>query len=111
MSAYNKNNIVQNYSFVVTCEALANLKNGHISYNEFPVTNKDIMEKVQISYNEFSEEKLSYTINTTASFRCNHGFLLSGSESSTCETFRNWSHQIPVCEQGKKLTNSFVSHT
>ena len=100
MSAYNKNNIVQNYSFVVTCEALANLKNGQISYNELPVTNKDIMEKVQIRYNEFSEEKLRYTINTTASFRCNHGFSLSGSESSTCETSRNWSHQTPICEQG-----------
>ena len=84
------------------------MENGHISYSELAVINKDIIENVQISYNEFPEKLLRYPVNTSASFRCNHGFSLNGSESSTCQTSRKWSQQVPLCEQGNEITHCLM---
>ena len=94
----------------MTCEALVNLENGQISYNKLPVT-IDIIQKVQISFNELPQINLGYIVNTTASFSCNHGYILNGSESSTCETSKNWSQPAPICEQGSQIKNCFAFQT
>ena len=42
-----------------------------------------------------------YPVNTVASFTCNSGYALSGSESSTCETSGTWNEQDQMCNQGE----------
>ena len=69
---------------VVTCTALSPPSNGQISYNEPSMT-----------YGE-------YPVDTKASFTCNQGYSLSGSESRTCETSGNWNQETPTCNQSNE---------
>ena len=42
----------------------------------------------------------SYHVYTMASFSCNHGYSLSGSDSSICLDSKTWSKPAPSCLQG-----------
>ena len=64
---------------VVTCDPLQNLENGDINYNESLLTNGE------------------YPVDTLASFMCNRGYDLSGSDSGTCQTSGDWDQQTPTC--------------
>ena len=41
-----------------------------------------------------------YPLNTQASFKCNSGYKLEGSSSSTCQDQGSWNNEIPTCIQG-----------
>ena len=62
---------------VVTFTSLS-LENGQIIYNDSQVNNE-------------------YHVDTVATFTCNYGYSLSGSESSRCTTSGNWINEIPTC--------------
>ena len=57
-----------------------NLENGHVDYNSSTV--KD----------EF------YHVGTVASFKCNDGYGLSGSQSSLCQASGIWDKETPKCD-------------
>ena len=61
---------------VVTCMSLS-LENGQISYNDTKVNNE-------------------YHVDTVATFTCNYGYSLSGSESG------NWNKETPTCNLSTK---------
>ena len=63
-----------------------NLNNGQINYNGSPLANQ------------------GYPVKTVASFTCNDGYFLMGSDSTTCQTSGNWNHNTPSC--GKLMSNS-----
>ena len=65
----------------VTCSSLS-LSNDEVSYSGSAVNGE-------------------YPVNTVASFTCNSGYALSGSESSTCETSGTWNEQYQMCNQGE----------
>ena len=46
-----------------------------------------------------------YYVDTMASFSCNHGYSLSGSDSSICQTSEGgtWNKQTPSCIQGDEM--------
>ena len=67
---------------VVTCISLS-LENGQISYNDTQVNNE-------------------YHVDTVATFTCNYGYSLSGSESSRCATSGNWNKETPKCNLSTK---------
>ena len=66
------------YLVEVTCSALESILNGGVSYDR-------------------DSSDGQYPFNTTASFSCNSEYLLSGSDSRTCQTSGDWSQQTPVC--------------
>ena len=67
------------------------------------------LEDGQIDYTEAAEINGEYPVGTVASFSCNSGLSLSGSESSICQMSGNWKQQSQICNAGKmkyyKLTN------
>ena len=63
------------------CEILQTLENGQVSY---------------IGSEEASED---FPVDTTASFMCDYGYSLNGSNSSVCQTDGNWDPQSPTCDQ------------
>ena len=75
--------ILSTYFSVVICEALQLPENGDISYNESLVRNE------------------GYTVDTLASFTCNSGYNLNGSDSSICRNSGNWNQETPTCDRGK----------
>ena len=68
---------------IVTCGSLS-IENGQVTYNASGVTYGDL---------EF------YHVDTMASFSCNSGYILSGSDSSICLTSGGgtWNDQTPTC--------------
>ena len=77
----------------VTCESLI-IANGQVIYNASGVTNADV---------EF------YYVDTMASFSCNPGYSLSGSDTSIYQDSGGgtWNQQTPTCIQGDKMITSF----
>ena len=73
---------------VVTCTSLS-LENGQISYNDSQLNN-------------------DYHVDTVATFTCNYGYTLSGSESSTCLTSGAWSQKTPNCTQSNEKKIFFL---
>ena len=55
-----------------------------------------------VSYTPRSVTDGRYRINTVATFQCDDGYYLSGTNSTTCESsgflIANWSEQTPTCE-------------
>ena len=92
---YHFSHIFENIISIVTCGSL-NVENGQVNYNATGVTAADV---------EF------YYVDTVASFSCNSGYSVSGSDSSICQTFEGgtWNEQTPVCIQGGEIINSFLS--
>ena len=70
---------------VPSCEALQDLANGDISYNESNV------------------ESVRYPVSTMATFTCDYGYILNGSDSSICQDSLNWDQQTPTCDQSMVL--------
>ena len=67
----------------VTCQGLS-LGNGRVNYNKSPVNG-------------------AYPVHTTASFQCNVGYYLQGSQSSICladGSSGQWNKQTSRCMQG-----------
>ena len=74
----------------VTCSAIV-LKNGEVTYTTAQING-------------------GYPIDTEATFLCSSQSKLSGSNSSTCQAFKNsgnWKPQIPTCN----LSNTNRSNT
>ena len=71
--------------FVVTCPALI-LQNGEVNY-------------------DLSQVFEGYPVETVASFACNDGFMLSGSNTTTCQTSGVWSLETPVCTRSNENIN------
>ena len=69
--------------FVVTCEALQDPENGYI-----------------FTYIGTRVGSGEYATDTTAFFRCDHGYNLNGSEASNCVVPGIWDEPVPTCEQG-----------
>ena len=81
-------NACQNILTTVTCTAL-NLTNGQITYDQDTATNEE------------------YPVGTIATFTCSHGYSLSGSDLSICQTLRSWNQQVPTCNLSTKIINNF----
>ena len=75
----------------VTCEPLS-LKNGQVTYNASEVTEHSF---------EF------YYAGAMATFSCQDGYHLSGSDTSICQASKTWSGQTPSCIEGNKLWTPF----
>ena len=90
---YNLIHIYENISTAVTCISLT-IENGQVTYNASGLTAEDV---------EF------YYVNTMASFSCNPGYSLSGSDSNICQTFGGgtWNKQMPECFQGDEIITVF----
>ena len=73
----------------VICESLS-IENGQVIYNASGVTSGDV---------EF------YYVDTVASFSCNPGYSLSGSDSTICQTSEGgtWNEQAPSCIQSDEM--------
>ena len=76
------------------------IENGQVNYNASGVTNGN---------------SKYYYVDTMASFSCNFGYSLSGSDSSICQISGGgtWNPHIPICIQGDEITTLFcllVSH-
>ena len=71
------------------------IENGQVNYNASEVTNGD---------SEY------YYVDTMASFSCNFGFSLSGSNSSICQISAGgtWNPHIPICIQGDEIIQYFA---
>ena len=82
---------------VVTCETLS-LKNGEVSYNAS-----------QGSY--IYEHQQFYYVYTMASFTCDDGYTLSGSESSICQVSKTWSEQTPQCIPGNCTVYTIIHNS
>ena len=82
-----------NIPIAVTCESLT-IDNGQVNYNVSGVTdgNSDY-----------------YYVNTMASFSCNPGYSLSGSDSSICLMSEGgtWNEQMPECIEGDEIITVF----
>ena len=63
------------------------MANGQVNYNQQQVIN--LMNE-------------RYHIDTVATYTCNDGYSLSGSESNTCQASGNWEHDLPTCESNKE---------
>ena len=74
---------IQKHSFLVTCEVLG-LAHGRVNFSESVVPSK------------------GYPVDTLPSFTCNHGYNISGFNSSICQTSGNWNQQTPRCSQGNR---------
>ena len=68
--------------FLVTCPA-PSLQNGELHYDSSQVFE-------------------GYPVETVASFTCHDGFILSGSNSTTCQTSGDWNLETPVCNQSNE---------
>ena len=68
--------------FAVRCRELEAPENGDIMFSESPVGSGDI-----------------------ATFTCDDGFELDGSESITCGCNGEWSDESPTCEEGEYYKN------
>ena len=44
-----------------------------------------------------------YPLETLASFSCNEGYYLSGTEETTCQTSGKWNMDRPECNLGKEM--------
>ena len=79
----------ENIPIVVTCESLS-IENGQINYNTSEVT---------------AEDASFYYVDTMASFSCNHGYSLSGSDSSIFLISQGgtWNEQTPICIRGGQI--------
>ena len=77
--------VCQNLLFLVTCEPLS-IENGQVIYNASGVAYEGL---------DF------YYVDTMASFSCNPGYSLCGSDSSICQASGGgtWNHQTPACIQ------------
>ena len=62
------------------CEGLDNVANGKVVYNKRP----------------------KYDVYTVASFSCDFGYRLSGSNSITCKTSGNWTAPQSICKPSNK---------
>ena len=74
--------------FVVTCPVLS-LENGEVEY-------------------DLSKVFEGYPVDTLASFVCNEGFMLSGSNVTTCPTSGVWNLQIPVCKESNENNTVYI---
>ena len=70
-----------------------NLKNGDVSYT-FSYENTKY---------SFETGDGRYTFDTVASFSCNEGYYLSGTEETTCQTSGKWNMDHPECNLGKEM--------
>ena len=70
-----------------SCAALNILENGRVTYTESPMPDG------------------RYPVATMATFTCNHGYILDGSHSRTCQPSLEWSQQTPICNQGSEENN------
>ena len=86
---YHLSHVCQNILTTVTCESLS-IDNGQVNYNVSGVTdgNSDY-----------------YYVDTMASFLCNPGYSLSGSDSTICQTSEGgtWNEQAPSCIQSDEM--------
>ena len=64
-----------------TCEGLDNVGHGEVVYNKRP----------------------KYDVETVASFSCDYGYRISGSNSITCQNSGNWNQAKPSCTQSNKI--------
>ena len=64
---------------VVTCSALRSLGNGRINYTHSTLENG------------------AFPVGTIASFTCNEGYFLIGSEAASCQTSGTWNANTPSC--------------
>ena len=71
---------------VVTCAALLN----------------KLQNKLQINYNQQKRPDGKYPVYTVATYTCNDGYVLSGSDSNTCQTSGDWQQGNPNCNRGIK---------
>ena len=64
--------------FPDTCAPIS-LENGLVNYTTSPVKGR-------------------YLVDTVASFSCDLGFYLNGTNSAICETSKQWNNETPTCE-------------
>ena len=44
----------------------------------------------------------------TCSFTCNTGYVLTGSDTRTCQSDRSWSGSETICRKSRKCVNVFT---
>ena len=71
---------------VVNCPELS-LVNGHVTYTELWLRNGALVRP----------------LDSVASFTCDHGYRLTGSNSATCQQSSMWDQEISTCTQGNEL--------
>ena len=77
------------YCVVVTCPDLS-LANGQITYDPLSSSNQ-------------------YPVDSVASFTCDYGYRLLGSDSTTCHSSGTWSEPTPTCTLGIKISIILIS--
>ena len=71
------------YFYAVFCNGFS-LSNGQVTYNLVSMNGQ-------------------YPVGTTASFTCDSGYNVVGSNSITCQPSGTWNQQAPNCEQGRNI--------
>ena len=78
--------------YTATCTDLPHLTNGAIAY---------------------SPTSTPRLVRTTATFRCDNGYVLSGGTVRTCQSDRTWSRRSITCQRERKIVinNCFIEQT
>ena len=70
-----------------------------------------MLENGQVSYSESPMTGGRYPVNTMATFMCNHGYILDGSQTRTCQPSLEWSQQTPICNRGNEENVLIIYHS